>query len=107
MEKVKIYYQPEVENYINELMYTLYSENYFGFLESAVTYKNKIIDFIETKIAIFPFKNTPFRLRNLGSKYIFHKINDNTTWYIFFEKKDKTYLITYITNNHDQLIRFL
>lgn len=86
MDEIKIYYKPEVEEFINELVYVLYLNDYFGFLESAILYKNKIIDFIEANISDFHFRHTPFVLRSLGSKYIFYKSNERTTWYIFLRK---------------------
>lgn len=107
MDEVKIYYKPEVEEFINELVYILYLNDYFGFLDAAIRYKDKIIDFIEENISTFPHRPTPFMLRKLGSKYIFYKSNEKTTWYIFFEKKQNTFLITYITNNHSPMVKFL
>ncbi|HLV23300.1 MAG TPA: hypothetical protein VKY36_00790 [Moheibacter sp.] len=106
MDEVKIYYKPEVEDFINELVYQLYINEYFGFLESAINYKDKIIDFIEENISTFPHRPTPFALRKLGSRYLFYKSNERTTWYIFFEKSENTYLITYITNNHSPFAGF-
>ncbi|MES2240340.1 MAG: hypothetical protein V4497_08795 [Bacteroidota bacterium] len=107
MEEIKIFYKAEVENYINELIYILYKENYFSYLENAIEYKDRIIDFIEQNIASFPSKTTPLALYHLGSKYIFYKSNQRTTWYIFFEKKENQYLITFITNNHTEIAKFL
>lgn len=107
MEEIKIFYKPIVEEYINELIFILYKQEYFGFLEDAIAYKDGIIDFIEHNINYFPAKFTPFVLRKLGRQYIFYKANQRTTWYIFFEKKDNIYLITFITNNHSEIIKHL
>ena len=107
MEEIKILYKPIVEEYINELIYILYEQEYFGFLEDAISYKDAIIDFIENNIAVLPAKFTPFILRKLGKQYIFYKANQRTTWFIFFEKKDNIYLITFITNNHSEIIKHL
>lgn len=90
MEEIKIFYKPEVENYINELILILYNDNYFSYLENAIAYKDKIIDFIEVNISSFPSKPTPLELYNLGSNYIFYKSNPRTTWYIFFERRKNT-----------------
>lgn len=107
MEKVKIFYKPDVEHFLNELIYILYKDNYFTFLENAINYKDNIIDFIEQNIATFPSKNTPLPLYNLGSNYLFYKSNNRTTWYIFFENEENQYLITFITNNHSEIANFL
>lgn len=53
MEKVIIVYKTEVENYLNELILKLFQEKYFSYLENSILYKDKIIDFIESDIAIF------------------------------------------------------
>ncbi|MEX0996291.1 MAG: hypothetical protein WDZ45_04520 [Flavobacteriaceae bacterium] len=100
MGKITILYKPEVEYYINDLVHTLYLEGYFSFLENAVEYTNGIIDFIENAIHTFPYKITPLNLNHLGSKYIFYNPNKRTTWFIFFESQEDTFLVTYITNNH-------
>lgn len=107
MEKIKIFYKPDVEFYINELIYILYKENYFSYLENAIEYKDNIINFIEQNIATFPSKLTPLFLNHLGSNYIFYKSNSRTTWFIFFEKDENQYLVSYISNNHSEIATFL
>ncbi len=79
MGEIKILFKPEVEAYINNLVFELYQEKYFSNLESAIIYKDNIIDFIENNITIFPFRNTPIPLVTLGSKYIFYKKNNRIT----------------------------
>jgi len=107
MEEVKVLFKPEVEHFLNELIYILYKENYFSYLENAIDYKDKIIDFIEENISNFPYKNTPLPLYSLGSKYIFYNSNSRTTWYVFFENEDHQYLTTYIANNHTEIAKLL
>ncbi|WP_194766245.1 hypothetical protein [Tamlana sp. I1] len=100
MEKINIYYKPEVVGYINDLIFKLYENEYFGFLESAIDYKNNLIDFIENNIATFPKKFIPLSNASLGSYYMFYSSNKRTTWYIFFEKENNNFLVTFISNNH-------
>lgn len=107
MEEIEIQYLPEVEEYLNELIYLLFQKEYFGFIESAFKYIDNLTDFVEKNINNFPAKNTPSNLIELGSKYIFYKANQNTTWYIFFERSQNRYLITFITNNYSEIIQFL
>lgn len=107
MEEVKVFYKPAVEHYINELVYVLYDRDYFSFLENAILYKDNLVDYIEQNIGILRHRNTPIRLVHLGSKYIFYKANDRTTWYVFFEKRDNEYIITFITNNHTEIAGML
>jgi hypothetical protein len=76
-------------------------------MQSSYDYVDKIIDFIESDIATFPSKKTPAALKNFGSKYIFYKANQRTTWYVFFENKNNNYLITNIINSHCKETKWL
>lgn len=96
----KIIFADKVSNYLNQLVYVLFEEEYFSYSENAQVYVNKIVDFIVSEIASFPHKKTPLALSHLGTYYIFYKSNKRTTWYIFFEKKATAILITGISNNH-------
>jgi hypothetical protein len=100
LEGINILYQPEVESYLNELTFILFKEEYFSYLENSILYKDKIIDFIEENIEHFPSRKTPAQLKNYGSRYVFYKSNQRTTWYVFFENKNNNYLITNIINSH-------
>lgn len=106
MEEIKIFYKLEVENFLNNLIYILYKEDYFNYIENAIEYKDNIIDFIDTNIHSFPHKLTPLPLYYLGSSYIFYKSNSRTTWYIIFEKEEEQYLITNISNNHTDIAMY-
>ncbi len=107
MEKINILYRPEVETYLNDLIFVLFKKKYFSYLENSILYKDKIIDFIENDIHSFPSKKTPAALKNFGSKYIFYKSNQRTTWYVFFENKSNNYLITNIINSHCEETKWL
>lgn len=100
MEKVKSEIFPEVITFLNELIGQLFHKEYFGFEDSAQLYVQKIYDFIENDLMNFPHKTTPVKLKKFGSNYAFYRPNNRTTWYVFFEKNNNRYLITYITNNH-------
>lgn len=94
--------QLDVTDFLENLIQTLFEKEYFGFEASAEAYVAKIYDFIENELIFFPHKQTPEKLIRFGSKYVFYKVNNQTTWYIFFENKDNRYLVTYITNNHTE-----
>jgi hypothetical protein len=96
----KVIFKYKVLDYLDELVYTLFKEEYFSYSENAQLYVDKIVDFIFSEINNFPHKRTPQKLQYLGSNYIFYKSNKRTTWYIFFEKRNHNYLITGILNNH-------
>ena len=89
------------------MVFDLHQKEYFGFLEDAIHYKDKLIDFIEQEISTFPYRNTPFVLRNFGTKYLFYKANQQLIWFIFFESQNNKYIITFITNNHHNIAQFL
>lgn len=96
----KVIFKNKVLDYLDELVYILFKEEYLSYSENAQLYVDKIVDFIILEIISFPHKSTPKRLKYLGSNYIFYKSNKRTTWYIFFEKRNHNYLITGILNNH-------
>ncbi|SNR88972.1 hypothetical protein [Flavobacterium sp. ov086] len=103
----KVIFENVVLEYFDDLVFTLFKEEYFGFAESAQNYIDKIVDFVISSISKFPHKKTPERLRYLGSNYIFYKANARTTWYIFFERKNHNYLITGIINNYSEEVKEL
>jgi hypothetical protein len=94
-----IQFESEVIDYLDDLVYKLYDNNYFSFIESAEDYVIKLIDFIQNSIETSPIYKTPKVLQLYGSNYIFYNSNQRTTWYIFFEKEKNNYLITNILNN--------
>lgn len=107
MEKIKVLYKSQVEDYLFDLVVILFKDDYFSYLENADSYKNNIVDFVENNIQNFPSKKTPSNLETFGSNYIFYKSNARTTWYIFFEQQDKNYLVTQILNNHCEEAKWL
>jgi hypothetical protein len=96
----KIIFENSVLEYFDNLFFALFEDEYFGFPESAQNYIDKIVGFVISSISSFPHKKTPKSLQYLGLNYIFYKPNARTTWYVFFEKKDQSYLITAIINNN-------
>lgn len=96
----KVIFEKAVLDYFDDLVYSLFKKEYFGFAESAQNYVDDIVGFIISSISTFPHKKTPKKLQYLGLNYIFYKSNTRTTWYIFFEKREQIYLITGITNNY-------
>lgn len=105
MEEIEIFYNTDVEYFLNNLIFVLYKEEYFNYMENAIEYKDKIIDFIDENIKSFPHKKTPLLISYLGTNYIFYKSNSRTTWYIFFEKNGNQFYISHITNNHSKLAK--
>lgn len=101
MEKI-IVYKPEFEWQIQKIVDVLFEEEYFGFLENATDYGNKIYDFIFENIEKPISKNTPEKFRKHGKYYLKYKANNRTTWYIFFDKKDHRFLVNHILNNHSK-----
>lgn len=106
MEKIVVL-QENVIAFLENLILILFEKEYFSFEEPAQIYVSKIYDFIEVDLINFPHKKTPKEFIHFGSNYAFYKANNQTTWYIFFEKKGSRYLVTYITNNHMEEASFL
>jgi len=107
VEKINIIYESNVENYLNDLVHILFEEEYFGFMDSSIIFKDKIIDFIEDNIVSFPSRKTPVSLQYLGSNYIFYKSTQRTSWYVFFDVSSNNYLITSILNNNSEEVKWL
>ncbi len=107
MEKVTIIYEPGADKYIIDLIDVLFAKEYFGFKDDARSYAMKIVDFIESNITTFPQKDKPEQLHSFGSKYIFYKANQRTTWYIFFDQEGNRFLITNIINSHSPEAKYL
>ena len=100
MEKAVVFYTNAVQLFFDELIYSLFENDYFSYEENAIGYVQKLVHFIENNIDTFPAKKTPQSLSKYGDFYIFYQSNSRTTWYIFFEKSNNRYLITHLTNNH-------
>jgi hypothetical protein len=107
LSKAIVQYLPEIELFLNKLSDVLFEKNYFSYLQYSENYVEDLTDFIEQNISNYTHKTTPKKLIKFGTYYFFYKANNRTTWYIFFEKLDHRFLITHITNNHIQDIRFL
>ena len=102
-----IFFEEEVLDYLDGLLYKLNKQKYFSYEENVEAYVLKLLNFIYESIKTFPAKNTPNKLILYGSKYIFYKANARTTWYIFFESQNDDFLITHIINNHCEDVNWL
>jgi len=100
--KIEVVYSENFRNYLDELTQILYRKNYFGFIEDADFYIDKIYDYINNNIEKPISKNTPEKFRKSGKFYFKYKANNRTTWYIFFDRKDNRFLVNYILNNYSQ-----
>ena len=101
MEEVIIYFTDEVLEYLDKLVYILYEDEYFSFVENSHNYVLDIYDFIDDNVTSPNVRKSPKELTPYGDFYIFYNSNARTTWYIFFSKKNTTYLIKHISNNHN------
>ncbi|MGB6082917.1 hypothetical protein [Moheibacter sp.] len=105
MEKVII--EKSVMDYFDGLIFKLFEEEYFGFLDASLNYVDKILDFLLRDLPDTPHKISPSELVSYGSYYTFHKANNTTTWFIFFEIKEDKFVVRKILNNHQPEIRFM
>ncbi|MCC9018521.1 hypothetical protein [Flavobacterium lipolyticum] len=98
--KIEVVFTLSVIVYLDDLVMTLYKNEYFGFIASAEQYVSNIYRAVPERIKNCSHKKAPKSLQYLGSNYVFYKPNVRTTWYIFFDEKDQNYLITGIVNNY-------
>lgn len=100
MEEVIVTYTKLVQNDFDDLIETLFVDDYFIYRENALKYVEDFVFYINNSIHQLPYRKTPKSLSRFGEFYIFYQSNARTTWYIFFSKKNSTYLIKHIMNNH-------
>lgn len=98
--EIEVIYTSNFRDYVDELAQVLYKIGYFGFLENAHRYTDRIYDFIDYNIDKPISKFSPEKFQKFGKFYIKYKANENTTWYIFFDRKENRFLINHILNNH-------
>lgn len=98
----EIRYHKEVLLFFDELFDILIDKGYFSFYETSEKYLEDLIRFIEENLEIYPHKSAPDYFCKYGNNlhYIKYERNQQTTWYIFFEKGIDFYFIRHITNNH-------
>ena len=101
----EVIYSAETKKYLQELVYLLFQNEYFGFEEDAKYYVDKITFFIEENISVYPSKNSPEEFKKYGEKFMLYKANAQTSWYIFFDQNEHKFLIRFITNNHTDFIK--
>jgi len=100
--KPVIKFSESVNSYFDELIATLFWQDYFGFMDSAFQYVSDMKNYIETYISVLSFYAAPlyFSKYQKGMRYISYTPNSRTTWYFFFLQEENRYLVYYITNNH-------
>ena len=95
-----VIFSNEVSAKLDEIAEILYKNHYFGFVEDTDLYVEKIHNYIYDNIDKQISKFSPEKFQKFGKYYIKYKANENTTWYIFFDRKDNRFLINHILNNH-------
>ena len=83
---------------LKKLVFILYKKEYFGFMDSAIAYVDKIR---ETVRSIPELKHSKTRNSKYGSYYVRYKANSNTIYYITFDKKGDRYLVKNIISSHE------
>ena len=102
----KIIFNKRVVQQLNEIVFILFNEKYFSFVETALEYRNDILSAI-TVSNLKRGKASPPKNVKLGNFYIKHKSNHHTTWYVFYDIIHEEFYIEHIINNHLPEARFL
>jgi len=105
--EIEVVFTPKVLEFLDDLVIKLYKKEYFGFLESAENYVLSFYNAIPDRIKKTKHSQTPNQIKYLGTNYVFYKANQRTTWYVFFEKKERNYLVTSIINNNSIEVGYL
>ena len=98
--EIEIIYSQNFIDYVDELTLVLYRLKYFSFIESSYHYTDKIYDFVDENIDKPISRQSPKAFQKFGAFYMKYKANENTTWYIFFDRRDNRFLVNHILNNH-------
>jgi len=98
----EIVYAKEVESFLDELLIILFEKGYFGFPDSAKSYVDGLINFVQQNIGIVLGYDAPpyFDKYAKNLKYIVYKANKSTAWYVSYQQRGNIFLIRYIANNH-------
>jgi len=103
---MKVRILPEVLDYLDELVITLYKKEYFGFKKSSKKYIRELLLNIKTTLPIRSHNPAPKHFERYGKDlyYATFQKSNRTTWYAFFTKhlqnEEIIYLVRYISNNH-------
>lgn len=100
--EIKIIYSKNFVDQLDDLTKILYKHNYFGFIEDADSYVDKIYHYVDNNIDKPISKKSPEQFHKYGKKYLKYKANQHTFWYIFFNQKDEKFLVNYTLNNHSK-----
>ncbi len=97
-----VIFSEEVSDKLDEIAEVLYKNHYFGFVENADIYVEKIHNYVYDNIDKPISRLSPKSFKKFGEFYIKYRANENTTWYIFFDRKEHRFLVNYILNNHTE-----
>jgi hypothetical protein len=98
LEKV-VLYSKEIEFYLNDLIDILYHKEYFSYSENAENYVFDLKEEIENRISTSVHYLSPTQFSNLAKNYIVVSVSKRTSWYVFFDKKDKFRMVKEWTYN--------
>ena len=81
VEELEVSISPSVIDYLDHLVYKLYQEGYFSYLEYAENYVTKLYDSIPISIKSQRHIATPLSLISYGNSYVSYQSSKRTTWY--------------------------
>ena len=98
----EIVYAKGVELFLDGLLKILFENGYFSFPDSAKSYVDRVIDYVEQNIGILPGREAPPYFSRYGRNlnYITYRANKSTVWYVFYQQRVNVFLIRHISNNH-------
>ena len=99
---IKIRYHKDVLLFLDELTDILIDKGYFSFYEYSAQYIEDLVFYVNSNIALRYHKKAPVYFSKYGDNlfYITYQRSKQTTWYILFQKTERSYFIRHITNNH-------
>jgi hypothetical protein len=98
----EVNYTQEVDLFFAELAHTLFARGYFGYMDTARAYAERLYVYTQQYVGILLGKDAPPEFVRYGKelKYIAYRANKATTWYILYRQQGNRFLVCHITNNH-------
>lgn len=97
VERLEIKYSRKFVHSLDSQMNILFREKIIDRIDYAEKKVEETYDFIENNIE--KFIETPQKLASSGKYYLRFMIDDNLTWFLFFNREGEKIIMTHLLNN--------
>lgn len=100
VERLDIVYSRKFVHGLDSQLNILFREKILDRIDRAEQIVEEVYSFIPENID--KAVDTPDRIVNSGRNYIRYMLNENWTWFLFFEREGDKIIMTHILNNQSQ-----